>query len=680
MTSPVRTTPRPIVIRGAAVNNLKAIDLDLPARKLIVICGVSGSGKSSLAFDVLYAEGQRRYIESLPNSVRPFLPRLDRPTAERIDGVRPAIAVSQNHLSVAAKTSVAGATDVLDELRLAMARLGRPFCCGREVRAFSPQTAAVELRRLPGGARFVVAFEPPGARVSGSAKPDATKREPGEGEAWSQKRLGEWKQEGFARAIVPASETSDGIAGFSVASLESLGKDEGASGVLAYAIVVDRLSAGPTNEARVVDALETAYANGDGRALVFVETAAASEAGLNGEETRLDGAAFLRVRFGRTLECPSCGLIIPAAEPRLFNPTHPLGACPVCEGQGEVLDYDFDKIVPDPSVTLREGAIAPWNGTPYEGDQHALLKAAGKLGVPLETPFSAFTAEQREALWRGSERDGFVGLGGFFAALETQKHKVNVRTFLARFRSPRSCPACGGLRLRPEALAYRLGGKNVAELESLRVSDAAAFLSGLELELHERPIAKTIFDQTLARLAYLDEVGLGYLELHRPVETLSSGEARRVALTRALGSNLVDAMYILDEPSVGLHPRERESLVTAVKRLAARGNSVLVVEHNAAFLHAADQIVEIGPGAGDEGGKVVFQGTFEALKTAANSLTADFLTGRRGASSLPARRRVDKGRLVLRGARGRCLQGFDAIFPCGALCVVAGPSGSGKST
>jgi len=654
---------RSITLRGVEVHNLKSIDLDLPHRRLIVFCGVSGSGKSSLAFDTLYAEGQRRYIESFSAYTRQFLERLEKPAADRIDGIPPAIAVVSGNASRSSRSTVGTTTETNDYLRLLFAKIGHVFCqrCGREVRRDTPQSVADSLARLDAGTRFLVTF--PLAAPS-----------PGE---WLRLVAG-MREDGFIRVI------HDG-------RLEQL--DENREGSFAgqtpepsngrLYVVVDRLSAGTGNERRAFESVETAFAKGDGRCSVFVEAAPNPTDGkppLPRGDDPLDVRSWRRTAWSTRLACDDCQLEYPAPEPRLYSFNSPLGACPQCEGFGNVIGVDMDLVAPDPAKTLREGAIAPWNTPAYAHELRELLALADDYGLPSDVPFRELNDDQRRLIVDGVPEREFGGLNGFFAWLERRKYKMHVRVFLSRWRSYRTCPACGGARLRAEALATRVGGKNLAEIASLKIRDAAEFFGRLELSDWERRVGRVMLDQVRSRLGYLQTVGLGYLTLDRTLRTLSGGESQRVALTSALGSSLVNMLYVLDEPSIGLHPQDTDRLLRVIEGLRDRGNTVIVVEHEEAMIRAADQVVEIGPGAGERGGKVVFQGTPREMEACATSLTGDYLSGRREIRAPVKRRQPDHGWIRLSGARGNNLRNITVEFPLGLLCLVTGVSGSGKST
>jgi excinuclease ABC subunit A len=657
----VPVSRRSIQLRGVAVHNLKDVDLDIPYRQLVVLCGLSGSGKTSLALDTLYAEGQRRYIDSFSAYTRQFLERLEKPAAERIEGIPPAIAVTHKNTSRSSRSTVGTATETSDYLRLLFAKIGQVFClqCGVEVRRYTPQSTAETLEQLPEGARFLVTF---------AAAPNGG---PGSLRAALQ-------EEGFARVVV-------GDRLVNLADEAAAGRlDSDPGGVLA---VVDRLTSGPAQRGRLLDSLETAFAKGKGSATVLVEAGNKGEGsdGLaqalsGGTLCQLDGAAWRQYLFSTNFRCEACGIDYPPQEPRLYSFNSPLGACPVCEGFGNLIDTDMELVVPDPNKSLQEGAIAPWNTPAYAHELEELLALAADFGLRVDVPYRELTEDEKRLVIEGVPERKFGGLNGFFAWLERRKYKMHLRVYLSRWRSPHPCPACGGTRLRPEALATRIGGRNIAEVSMMKIEQALDFLRSLELADWQRQIAKVMLEQSEARLKFLVDVGLGYLTLDRTLRTLSGGEAQRVALTSALGSSLVNMLYVLDEPSVGLHPRDVDRLTGAILSLRDRGNTVVVVEHEESLIRAADQIIEIGPGAGERGGEVVFQGTLDEMLQSPRSMTGDFLAGRRGAGTSSQRRTPNHGWIRLAGARGNNLQNVTVEFPLGVLCLVTGVSGSGKST
>jgi excinuclease ABC subunit A len=671
------SVPGHITLRGVRVHNLKSIDLDIPRRKLIVFCGLSGSGKSSLALDTLYAEGQRRYIESFSAYTRQFLERLEKPEADRIDGIPPAIAVTGKNTSRSSRSTVGTATETNDYLRLLFAKIGRTFClkCGREVRCESPQSAAETLVALPSGTRYMIAF-------ACDVPTDA---------ALAQVASG-LREDGFVRVVVGGRLV--GLEEMLATKPEAASEMAGSQPPTALTVIVDRLVAGSAADNRLRDSLETAFGKGHGRCCALVEDSAAAVAGSPGSESLgpllsplsslplllIDGKPWRRIRFGVQLACEECGIEYPTPEPRLYSFNSPLGACPECEGFGNVIGLDMELIVPDAGKSLREGAVAPWNTPAYAHELKELLALARDYDIASDVPFRELSERQVGLIVHGVPEREFGGLDGFFAWLERRKYKMHIRVFLSRWRSFRPCPSCGGARLRPEALAARIADRNIGEIAAMKVRDAAALFRQLDLPDHELQIGRMMLEQVRARLEYLEAVGLGYLTLDRTLRTLSGGESRRVALTSALGSSLVNMLYVLDEPSIGLHPRDIDQLLGAIKQLRDRNNTVVVVDHEEAIIRAADQVVEIGPGAGERGGKVVFQGTPDEMEQSPDSFTGDYLAGRRGVNGGARRRKPDHGWVRLAGARGNNLKNVTVEFPLGMLCLVTGVSGSGKST
>ncbi|HEY2828153.1 MAG TPA: excinuclease ABC subunit UvrA, partial [Pirellulales bacterium] len=639
-----------ISLRGVEVHNLKGVDLDIPHRKLVVFCGLSGSGKTSLALDTLYAEGQRRYIETFSAYTRQFLQRLERPAAEQITGLPPAVAVTHKSSNRSNRSTVGTVTETNDYLRLLLAKIGRVICqtCGHEVRCESPQSAAEALAQLPGGTRFLIAFE--------QQTPD----------------VANLKALGFVRVIAGNQQ-------FNLA--ESPAPPEIAWKEQPMHVVADRLTAG-TPVQRVRESLEAAFGHGNGKATVFVDVAESVQIDQKsrGQPYRIDGHTWQRITFSNQMICDQCGHVYPLPEPRLYSFNSPLGACPECEGFGNVIDIDMDRVVPDPRKSLREGAIAPWNTPAYAHELEELLALAGDYQIPLDVPFKSLNEQQLQLIREGVPERNFGGLDGFFRWLEKRKYKMHLRVFLSRWRSYRVCPACKGTRLRPKALATQVAGRNMADLCALKIRDALTFFRDLKLPEWQQAIGRSMLEQVQARLGFLEAVGLGYLTLDRSLRTLSGGEVQRVSLTTALGSSLVNMLYVLDEPSVGLHPADVDCLVKAVLSLRDRGNSVCVVEHEESLIRAADQVIEIGPGAGERGGQVVYQGPPQEIENCAKSVTGDFLAGRRGRSAPGERRPTDHGWIRLAGARGNNLKNITVEFPLGVLCLVTGVSGSGKST
>jgi excinuclease ABC subunit A len=620
--------PADIVLRGVRVHNLRGIDVTIPTRRLVVITGVSGSGKSSLAFDTLYAEGQRRYVESLSSYARQFLERMEKPRVDEVEGICPAIAIRQRSLSRSPRSTVGTATEVQDHLRLLFARVGRTVCdeCGGEARRDSPATAADAILEEAGGEKLLVGFEP--EELDSSALDGLRKR-------------------GFRRLLV----------GEELLDIEDEGAASGA--VSGSAVIVDRIKASAGERGRIVDALEVAFREGGGRAVVLVP----------GRERR---------RFSERFECGACRREFVEPQPRLFSFNNPVGACPACHGFGNLIEVDVDLVVPDKRRSLAEGAIEPWNKPHYRKLQTQLRTFARRRGIPVDVPWSFLDEGQRRLVLEGE--DDFPGVLGFFRWLEGRKYRVQVRAFLARYRGYQECPDCGGGRLRSEALRVRVGDKSIRDVGEMTVKEARRFVAGLSLSDAERTVAGRVVGEIDRRLSFLEDVGLDYLTLDRPSASLAGGESQRIALAAALGTGLVGTVFVLDEPSVGLHPRDTERLVGILRALREQGNTVVVVEHDPDIVAAADYVIDLGPGAGDQGGRVVFEGTIRALRKETRSLTAKYLRGDLQIP-VPARRRRGNGLfLTVRGANLHNLKDLDVRVPLGAFTVVTGVSGSGKST
>jgi excinuclease ABC subunit A len=619
---------RSITARGIRVHNLKGIDVCIPTGKLVVVTGVSGSGKSSLAFDTLYAEGQRRYVESLSAYARQFLERIERPRVDSIDGLCPTIAIRQKAPSRNPRSTVATATEIHDYLRVLFARIGRTLCeaCGSEVVRDTADSAVDRLSGFPEGTRVLLGFSLP---VGGTPLPDL------------QERLA---KKGFGRLIV-------GDAVVRLAEVESLADD--------VVVLVDRVVVGREPGSRLADAIEMCFAEGGGAACA-----------------RVAGGPLLR--FSERFECARCGRGFQAPEPRLYSFNNPNGACPGCHGFGNLIEIDTDLVVPDKTRSLIGGAIEPWNRPQHRGLLAELKRFARRHGIALDASWADLPEDHRRLVLEGDEE--FAGVLGFFRWLEAKKYKVQVRVLLSRYRGYQVCPSCHGARLRPEALQTRLGDRNIDDVCRMSVREAAAFFRGLGLTEGERTIGWKACEEILRRLAFLSDVGLDYLSLDRAFGSLSGGEAQRIALATALGTGLVGTLYVLDEPSVGLHPRDTERLVRMVKELRDQGNTVLVVEHDRDLLEAADYVIDLGPGAGEQGGRVVFEGTHAEMIQDGRSLTGKCLRDEIGVP-VPGRRRRGNGlQIVIRGAQAHNLRGIDARIPLGALTCVTGVSGSGKST
>jgi excinuclease ABC subunit A len=623
---------QPIVARGVRVHNLKNIDVVIPTGALVVITGVSGSGKSSLAFDTLYAEGHRRYVESLSVYARQFLDRMERPALDSMDGVCPAVAIRQRPPARNPRSTVATATEIHDHLRLLFAKAGRTVCpaCATVVSRDTAETVAERVCALPPDARAVIAFPAP---VGGTPIPDLLDR---------------LRKRGFRRVL----------AGERVADLEAA---EGMAADLGdpLVVIVDRVTPGSDDVGRIAEAVETAFAEGAGRAIVQV----------------MGGP---RLRFSEAFECARCARAFEEPQPRLFSFNNPFGACPTCHGFGNLIEVDQALVVPDPGKTLAGGAIEPWSRPRYRAVVTELRRFARRRGIPLDVPWSDLAEEDRRAVLEGDEE--FQGVIGFFRWLETRKYKVQVRVFLSRYRGYQPCPDCGGRRLRREALCVRVGDKDIDQVCALSVREAREFLARLPAEGESAAATARVVAELERRLRYLADVGLDYLTLGRPFATLSGGEAQRIALASALGTALVGTLYVLDEPSVGLHPRDTARLISILKALRDQGNTVVVVEHDRAIIRVADHVIDLGPGAGEQGGRVVFQGSCAELLAEGRSLTAKYLRGEIGLGARAPRRKPAGPAIVVRGARAHNLKGVDVRIPLGVMTCVTGVSGSGKST
>lgn len=642
-----------IRLRGVSVHNLQNIDLDLPHRRLIAFCGVSGSGKTSLALDTLYAEGQRRYIESFSTYTRQFLQQLDKPEAESIEGIPPSIVVSRKSVSRSSRATVGSATQINEHLQLLFARIGEVVChgCGQKVAQDSAESAADVLSALPEGTPLMIGFT-------------SQRGQDRDSKTW----LADLKVLGYRRCTLDGQTVRlDEIAA------ESLDKRD------SIAVLLDRLAAGQAIVQRLRDSLETALESGRGTCIVWSEAPIAAN-GQGGEPCQLDGRQWHRRHFSRHFRCDTCDIAYPPPEPQLLNFNSPLGACPRCEGFGNIIDIDMQRIVPDESKSIREGAIAPWNTPAYTHELEELLALADDYHLPVDLPFRDLTPEHLQLVRDGVPERDFGGLTGFFNWLQRHKYKMHLRVFLSRWRKYYLCDRCHGARLNPESLAVRIGGKNIVDIWKMKISDALVWLRNVSLHDWQRQVGRLLLEQVTTRLEYLDRVGVGHLTLARPLRTLSSGESQRVALTSALGSNLVGMLYVLDEPSVGLHPADVPRLVRSIRELCDRGNSVAVVEHEPAIIRSADQIVELGPGAGEQGGRVIFQGTLEEMLDCPESRTGDWLANRHGWGDGAKRRPTEQGVIRLIGARGNNLCNATVEFPLGVLCLVTGVSGSGKST
>ena len=646
-----------ISLRGCRVHNLKNVDIDIPRNRLVAICGLSGSGKSSLALDTLYAEGQRCYIESFSAYTRQFLERLDKPDCDEIKGIPPAIAVTRSTGSRSNRSTVATATEIADHLRLAFAKAASLYCikCGEPVACDTPETVASEMLELSERTRAMVGFN-----VWLPNRNDA-----------NEILLG-LQREGYLRIVVNGSTYR-----LSDDDRMALAKQIRQSGTECF-VVVDRLS-GADELRRWTESIEASMGEGNGRATILVEITE-PKAAETSRTTTVDERLWKNRTVSRELRCDQCDIDYQPPVPRLFNFNNPLGACPECEGFGEVVDIDMNLVVPDPSLSLTQGAIAPWNTPSYQHELNELLDLSEDYEIPTDVPFRQLKKKHLRLIQHGIPERHFGGLDGFFAWLERKKYKMHIRIFASRYKSYRPCPKCEGRRFKPETLAYRLGDYNISQWLAMCADIAKQQLEQLDLADRENQIASEPLQQIIQRIGYLQSVGLGYLQLDRTLRTLSGGETQRVALTSTLGSSLVNMLYVLDEPTAGLHPHDVEQLSKAILQLRDRGNSVIVVEHEESMLRLAEHIIEIGPGAGDLGGTVIFQGSPSAITESTDSQTGPFLAGQRGWSVKNRHPRKPTGYISLKNAHGNNLKNVDVEFPLGVLCLVTGISGSGKSS
>ncbi|HKN57636.1 MAG TPA: excinuclease ABC subunit UvrA, partial [Gemmatimonadaceae bacterium] len=579
-----------IVVRGARQHNLKGFDLEIPRRTVTVVTGPSGSGKSSLAFDTIYAEGQRRYVESLSSYARQFLERMEKPDVESVEGLSPAVAIEQKNPTKTSRSTVGTATEIYDYLRLLWARVGHTFCpnCGREIKPDSVSTVADTVLALPPGTRFYVTFP---LRLSSKVTHDVV--------------IENLRAQGFLRVAI------DGMV-LHLDEVESSKRDITRAKELL--VVVDRLSVSPEASGRLSDAVGTAFAEGEGDCVILFVDQIVSP---------LDRQSVAKLRFTERFECPNDGTLAPTPTPQLFSFNNPRGACSQCNGFGAILEYDESLVVPYPTRSLRDGAIDPWTKPRYDNKRRALAEFAKRERIPMDKPWEQLTSAHRQLLLRTRTR-GYKGIFPFLKDLEEKRYKQYIRVFLRQYQTAQECPRCHGTKLQPDALNVRVGGLNIAQVAELPVDQLATWLSELQLTEFEQRIAAMILKEARDRVTFLCDVGLGYLSMNRATRTLSGGEAQRIGLANSLGSQLVDTLYVLDEPSIGLHPRDMDRLLNLLKRLRNAGNSVLVVEHDLAAIKMADYMVELGPGSGEAGGEVVFAGPLSRVSE--SPLTGQYVT------------------------------------------------------
>jgi len=654
-----------IVVRGARVHNLKNIDFEIPHNSLTVVTGVSGSGKSSLAFDTIYAEGQRRYVESLSAYARQFLERIEKPDADVIDGIAPAVAIRQKNSTRNPRSTVGTATEIYDYLRLLFARVGRTYCvkCGQEVKKDTVDEVAEAVLGLGESTRLNVLFPlhkpehiQPSKTRGTTRKRKARDSRQDAGSTISDQlkaRLLDLRTRGFNRLYQNGQI-------FEFSTPESLLDVNFAEPVY---VLVDRLVVSGEARARIVDAIEISYR--ESGEVIF-------------ETVPSEGKSDERLRLSQRFECKKCHIRYEEPEPRLFSFNNPYGACPRCQGFGNTIDFDLDLVIPDKSKTLNEGAIEPWTKPKYRSLHTELKRFARQQGIPLDVAWAELEPEHQRLVMEGEGR--FFGVRGFFNHLERKKYKLHVRVFLSRYRGYSLCSDCNGARLRLEARQVRINGRNVCDVCCLTVEQAAIFFASVQLTEQEAGIAGKLLQEIQERLRFLNEVGLEYLTLDRLSSTLSGGEAQRIQLATSLGSRLVGTLYVLDEPSIGLHSRDTHRLIKILHDLRDLGNTILVVEHDPDIMRASDIILDLGPGAGENGGKLIAAATYDQIKKLPGSLTGRYLAEDLRIQAPSSRRKPGSQQIKIFGARAHNLKHLDLTVPLRMLVAITGVSGSGKST
>lgn len=627
---------RPIIVKGARVHNLKDIDVEIPRNKMTVVTGVSGSGKSSLAFDTIYAEGQRRYVESLSSYARQFLERMDKPDVDFMQGISPAMAIQQKSTTSNPRSTVGTTTEIYDYMRLLYARIGRTISpkSGKEVQKDSTKTAIEELHnQFDEDTKFYVLFSIPEHEEKGI-----------------EDELRVLKEKGYPRLLHIDDE--------SILDLTTDDVDPDNINANNYRVLVDRLILKDDEDTRtrIAGSLETAFQEGSGRCSVKFR---------DGKELNFSE------RFERD------GIEFTEPKPQMFSFNNPFGACDKCEGFGKVSGIDENLVIPDPEKTIRDGAIAPYSGEKFSKHLRDLIKVSARYSLPIDTPYQELDDEVKDIIWEG--KDEYIGIRPFFEDVKSQSYKVHMRVFYSRYRGYSRCPDCKGYRVRKDALYVKVNDKHIGEVAEMTIRHARDFFENLELTEFEKEVAEQVLFEIRKRLKYLDEVGLSYLTLNRLAKTLSGGESQRISLANSLGSSLIGSLYVLDEPTIGLHPRDNNRLINILKSLRDIGNTVLVVEHDPEMIKAADNIIDIGPFAGVHGGEVVFSGSYENLLEA-NTLTGKYISGRKEIP-VPKKRRKGSGKTIkLEGAMENNLKSLDVEFPLEKLICVTGVSGSGKST
>ncbi|MBC8552448.1 MAG: excinuclease ABC subunit UvrA [Candidatus Brocadiales bacterium] len=658
-----------IIARGIRVHNLKNIDIEIPVHKLTVITGVSGSGKSSLAFDTLYAEGQRRYVESFSAYARQFLERVDKPDVDHIEGIPPAIAIEQKNPVKNRRSTVGTATEINDYLRLLFARIGKTYCtkCGEIVRNDTIFQITDCILSLPESTKFLVTF-PLGISKKIS----------------SDMQVSALRERGIIRIL--ADNTIIDIS--STPNVFDIRKYNSVAGV------VDRLVVGKKIKSRLTDSLETAYRLGSGYLSIIYLSGDIKESKINSIKKRnpsgetltekkpktisINSAEWTVMSFSSHFRCNNCDIEYKTPTHHLFSFNNPLGACKKCQGFGHTIEIDMNLVVPDKTKTVNEGAIAVWNSPAYSILLEELQEAAPAHNIPLDIPFNKLTKDQLKLVDEGTEE--FYGISKFFASLEEKKYKMHVRVLLSKYRCYTICSECNGTRLDPSAHNVKINQNNITDVCSMSIDDAYSFFEEIKLSKYEEEVGRILLLEIKKRLGYMVKVGLEYLTLDRMTRTLSGGEAQRVNLTTSLGSSLVNTLYILDEPSIGLHPRDTKRLIDILIRLRDIGNTVVVVEHDRDVIKSADYLIDIGPGAGENGGNVVYSGDVKKISSRNGSLTGQYLNGKKQIELPPARRKITQNHIEITGATENNLKNIDVRFPLNVFTCITGVSGSGKST
>ncbi|MHC4182534.1 MAG: excinuclease ABC subunit UvrA [Planctomycetota bacterium] len=627
-----------IIARGIRVHNLKNINIEIPLRKLIVITGVSGSGKSSLAFDTLYAEGQRRYVESFSAYARQFLERVDKPDVDHIEGIPPAIAIEQKNPVKNRRSTVGTATEINDYLRLLFARIGKTYCikCGKIVQSDTVSHISNYIQSLPKDTRFLITFP-----ITISKKIS------------NKMQVSVLRERGIIRILADNN----------IIDISSPPEDFDIRKYKSVAGIVDRLVVGKEIKSRLIDGLETAYRLGSGYLGIYLF---------------MDKTKHTELSFSSHFCCNNCNIEYKAQAPNLFSFNNPLGACPKCQGFGHTIEIDMDLVIPDKTKTINEGAIAPWNTLAYGDMLEELQAAAPGHNIPLDIPFYKLKRNQIKLIKEGTK--DFCGINEFFDWLEGKKYKMHVRVLLSRYRSYAICSECNGARLNPSAHNVRINQLNISDICKMSINDAYNLFKEIKLTRFEEEVAKLILLEIKKRLGYMVKVGLGYLTLDRMTRTLSGGEAQRVNLTTSLGASLVNTLYILDEPSIGLHPRDTKRLINILQQLKDIGNTVVVVEHDREIIKSTDFLIDLGPGAGRNGGEVVYSGNTKDIPARNSSITGRYLKGNKKIEPPLARRKITGDNISITCASENNLKNIDVDFPLKAFVCVTGVSGSGKST